>query len=712
MIQQARRRSFQEDQKSKALAEASYLIKTFPKTVIEKAAEFLERPETSLESVAFLETSVKHRNFRIDNTKTLEMVLDAVTEMHALGCARNNFWWYTSVKAPSTCVDFIQRDEMLKGAFDAFKLSLEWSKKLLPPIFKWRIVIDLASTYVRRRDFETAIRLLTPVFERDDMNNELQEVDEDEDDDDDKRKHLDLPLRSGVYTKKVMWNKKDIASADRFRAGLILAVSLRMMKRFRESAAYWQWLLVKIHHQFDNKKNKNHIVNGTTSSLVGCCAYISDLRKCWNEGELYFQLGRTYEMCSVLLSKNQQQQQQELDSAKLSSAAFDQSRRKLIVKLSKITKDPQLATNTWLENSATWRDRCRTYIRSQMPLLVSDNLSRTIRIDSCIKKKDEDEEDERLAKVASDWQLLIRMLLASGHIQDAKRAASNGFSAACEAARREDKAAAMWMSLMSSEEIRTRECAARLLQRVWRGCHVRSLPGIHEWRAMVKYQRSAHKVQMRWRMSRARATLKQMLLERVKRHFDEGDGRWYYENTKDGEISWKRPFPILIHRLGGARNLFPVSKKDNEALNRWRAKQDEKHGIVRNNKKKTKKKVTEKRWSLVKTVGRFVTDLRHAVNRARNSMNENLIGPSVNGLVKEMEEDEEFEKELEASIQRRLVVAANGGDNSIPRSRMEYARALDGNINKRRVSNSSSESNSSSSSRTSRGGDESYLSMD
>ena len=88
---QVRRRSFQEDQKSKALAEASYLIKTFPKTVIQKASEFFENPETSLECVAFLETATQHRRFQIDlPTNTLETTIDAVTELHALGCARNN----------------------------------------------------------------------------------------------------------------------------------------------------------------------------------------------------------------------------------------------------------------------------------------------------------------------------------------------------------------------------------------------------------------------------------------------------------------------------------------------------------------------------------------------------------------------------------------------------------------------------------------------
>ena len=145
---QVRRRSFQEDQKSKALAEASYLIKTFPKTVIQKASEFFENPETSLECVAFLETATQHRRFQIDlPTNTLETTIDAVTELHALGCARNNYWWYTSVKAPSNCLDFISRDKMLKGAFEALKRSLDWSKQL-PPMFKWRIVVDLACMYV------------------------------------------------------------------------------------------------------------------------------------------------------------------------------------------------------------------------------------------------------------------------------------------------------------------------------------------------------------------------------------------------------------------------------------------------------------------------------------------------------------------------------------------------------------------------------------
>ena len=51
---------------------------------------------------------------------------------------------------------------------------------------------------------------------------------------------------------------------------------------------------------------------------------------------------------------------------------------------------------------------------------------------------------------------------------------------------------------------------------------------------------------------------------------------------------------------------------------------------------------------LVKTVGRFVSDLRHVVNKARKSVNENILGPSVNGLVKELEEDERFEDDLEA----------------------------------------------------------------
>ena len=171
---QVRRRSFEADQKAKALAEASYLIKTFPKTVIQKATEFLGNPETSLECVAFLETATRHRS---RPTNTIESTIDAVTEMHALGCARNNNWWYTSVKAPPNCLDFISRDEMLNGAFEAFKKSLEWSKQL-PPVFKWRIVLDLACTYIRRRDFETAIRLLSPIFERDDMNKELQETNE------------------------------------------------------------------------------------------------------------------------------------------------------------------------------------------------------------------------------------------------------------------------------------------------------------------------------------------------------------------------------------------------------------------------------------------------------------------------------------------------------------------------------------------------------
>ena len=97
-------------------------------------------------------------------------------------------------------------------------------------------------------------------------------------------------------------------------------------------------------------------------------------------------------------------------------------------------------------------------------------------------------------------------------------------------------------------------------------------------------------------MSRAKATLKRMLLERVKRHFDEGDGRWYYENTKDGEISWKRPFPILIHRLGGARDLFPISKKDNEALNRWR-KNRMRSMYCETKRKKWRQNKAEKRWS-------------------------------------------------------------------------------------------------------------------
>ena len=195
-------------------------------------------------------------------------------------------------------------------------------------------------------------------------------------------------------------------------------------------------------------------------------------------------------------------------------------------------------------------------------------------------------------------------------------------------------------------------------------------------------------------MSRAKATLKRMLLERVKRHFDEGDGRWYYENTKDGEISWKRPFPILIHRLGGARDLFPISKKDNEALNRWRKKQDEKHGIVRQNEKEMEtKNKAEKRWSLVKTVGRFVSDLRHVVNKARKSVNENILGPSVNGLVKELEEDERFEDDLEASIQRRILeqAAAKNKKKSTSRNRLENARELDATLNhaRRRSSGSS-----------------------
>ena len=97
-------------------------------------------------------------------------------------------------------------------------------------------------------------------------------------------------------------------------------------------------------------------------------------------------------------------------------------------------------------------------------------------------------------QVASDWQLLVRMLLASSHLEDAKRAASNGFSAACEAARREDKAATMWMSLMSSDEIRKREQSAIVLQRVWRGSRVRFQPGVLEWRAFIKFQRGAHMV--------------------------------------------------------------------------------------------------------------------------------------------------------------------------------------------------------------------------
>lgn len=86
------------------------------------------------------------------------------------------------------------------------------------------------------------------------------------------------------------------------------------------------------------------------------------------------------------------------------------------------------------------------------------------------------------------------MLLASSHLEDAKRAASNGFSAACEAARREDKAATMWMSLMSSDEIRKREQSAIVLQRVWRGSRVRFQPGVLEWRAFIKFQRGAHMV--------------------------------------------------------------------------------------------------------------------------------------------------------------------------------------------------------------------------
>eukprot|EP00938_MAST-03A_sp_MAST-3A-sp1_P005026 g5026.t1 len=93
------------------------------------------------------------------------------------------------------------------------------------------------------------------------------------------------------------------------------------------------------------------------------------------------------------------------------------------------------------------------------------------------------------------------------------------------------------------------------------------------------------------------------------------------------------------------------------------------------------------------SVGRFVSDFRHVVNKARKSVNENILGPSVNGLVKELEEDERFEDDLEASIQRRLVeqAAAKNKKKSTSRNRLENARELDATLNhsRRRSSGSS-----------------------
>ena len=147
------------------------------------------------------------------------------------------------LKAPPNCLDI--SGARCERRVRAFKKSLEWSKQL-PPVFKWRIVLDLACTYIRRRDFETTIRLLSPIFERDDMNKELQETNETLEEN---KEQNDLPLRTGAYAKREFWNEKDITSADRFRAALMLAVSLRMIKRFRESAAYWEWLVARVESQ-------------------------------------------------------------------------------------------------------------------------------------------------------------------------------------------------------------------------------------------------------------------------------------------------------------------------------------------------------------------------------------------------------------------------------------------------------------------------------